>query len=425
MGNRSVILSNIQFFSFSLLVILQLFGWPLGVNILLLVLGISVFFNPNFKAEFGSLIKNKVFLLVIIPFLLYAFSLLFSSDINEGIRNVTTKLPLLLFPFIINMLFNPKEDDLWNVAKLFIWCVALMGIFGFCIQYQEYLKVNDSGLFYNDNLGSAFGKQAVYFAWYVNSAICILLFGWNKIISDDQRFSFFGTVLLMILIGIQILLASRTSLAIMLVTLSFFGLYKVFKGTSKKKIILAFLSISLLIITTIFVFPKVLNRFKSIAQISYRLDNPNPLNHFNGTYSKDNWDGLSARLAIWECSWSAIKKQPLFGFGVGDVRNELKIVYHEKNFILGESQGYNTHNQFFDVFLTTGIVGLIVFTLVMFSILKISIQQKNLIITSLLIILILSMLTENILNRNQGVMIVGLILGFTIKILSAKRLKKL
>ena len=425
MENRSVFLQNIQFILFCLIIIFQLFGWPLGVNLILSLFSISIFFHPNFKAEVSLLFKNYLFLISLIPFLLYSCSLLFTHDIHEGVRNVTTKLPLLLFPFLLNMIYNPKSEDIWDIAKLFVWGVALMGIIGFCIQYQEYVKTGDTGYFYNDNLGNAFGKQAAYFAWYTNTAICILVFGWGKIIREDQRFSFFGSILLLVLIGTQILLASRTSLAIMIFILLFFGLHKLFRGFSRKKIALVFLIISATITATIILFPKVLNRFKGITQISYRLDNPNPLNHFNGTYSNENWDGLSARLAIWECSWSAIKKQPILGAGVGDVPTELRKVYQEKNFILGQTQDFNTHNQFLDVWLATGIFGLILFISALFIVIKKTMQHNEHLLTALWLILILSMLTENILNRNQGVMIVGILIGFTVKILSCNRLTKI
>jgi O-antigen ligase len=424
MSNKYISLESTQFLFFVLLIVFQLFGWAFGVNLFISLLAISIFFNPNFKSELTYLAKNKFFLFSLIPFLLYTISLLYTSELNEGLKNISTKLPLLIFPILFNFFHNSKEEDLWNIAKVFVWGVALMGVLGFFIQYKQFVKTGDSGFFYNDNFGSAFEKQAVYFAWYINSAICILLLGWKKLINEEDRFSFFGILLLLILIGSQILLASRTSIALMFLIFIFVSVYKIYQGISKKKLILLTISISIIIISTVIAFPKVLNRFKSLTQITYKLDNPNPLNHFNGTYSKDNWDGLSARLAIWECTWSAIIKQPFFGCGVGDVEAELQNVYKKKHFILGQKNNFNTHNQFLDLWLSTGIFGLIIISLLLFFFLKYLMKQKDFLLFILWIVLLISMMTENIFNRNQGVMMVGILLGVTVKIIQNRSLNK-
>jgi O-antigen ligase len=421
MKNKAITLNSIQFGTLLLLIVFHLIGWPLGVNLLIVVFGISFFFHSNLKNKVTDVLNDKFFLLSLIPISIYAFSLIHTKDLSEGLKNVSTKLPLLLMPIILNVIYKPKNDELWKIAKLFVWGVTLLGITGFLIQYQSYLKTGDSGFFYNDNLGSAFEKQAVYFAWFTNSAICILLFGWKKILGRYKRHSIWGILFLLILVTIQVLLASRTSLAIMFGLLFFFGIYKIFNGISKKKVILASFTIFFTIVLSIIAFPKVLNRFKSITQINYRLDNPNPLNHFNGTYSEDNWDGLSARLAIWECTWSAIIKQPYVGCGIGDVSSELQKVYREKKFILGQNNNFNTHNQFLDLWITAGILGLAIFLLSTIYMLYNLIKQKQLLFFILWIILLLSLLTENIFNRNQGVMFVGLLIGLTAHVINDER----
>jgi|GEM_PF-2774462 len=394
-----------------LLEVTHLAGWMPVVNICMLLLLVSVFLTPRVGERALKMVRNPFFYLAITPFLMYAISLLYTYDLTEGIRNVTTKLPLLLFPVNVAMISDEyRKEELWIIGRVFIWSVALMGITGFIFQYIQYLETADSGFLYNDHLGSKFGKQAVYFAWYVNSALCILLFGWKAILAHRYRL-LAGSMLLLLLMTTQVLLASRTSLAIMILIIAFYGIHRIAAGFSRTRFTVAVVLVLGSLTLAVMAFPKVLNRFKNIASLSYRMDNPNPINHFNGTYSDQNWDGLTARLAIWECSRSAIGKHFFAGCGVGDVPHELRVVYREKHFILGQKEDFNTHNQFIDAWLTAGLAGFLIFTLAfVLSVIK-AFRTGNTIIGFLLIILVISMLTENLLNRNQGVVMAGLLIA--------------
>jgi O-antigen ligase len=392
------------------LLLFHLGGWMLGVNICTVLLVIMSFFTPNVKLQFLNMVRNPFFFLAVTPFLLYALSLLYTADLTEGVRNVTTKLPLLLFPVIVGLWAPYREKDLLIVARTFLVCIACMGVIGFAFQYGQYLETGDTGFFYNDHLGSKFGKQAVYFAWFVNSALCILLLGW-KVILPQKRQALTGALLFVLLTIIQILLASRTSLIIMMLLIAFCFFYRIAAELSRTRLLIV-LSLMLASLTaTTIVFPKVLNRFKSISSVTYRMDNPNPINHFNGTYSEENWDGLTARLAIWECARLSISRQVWTGCGVGDVPNELRKSYKEKHFILGQKEDFNTHNQFMDVWLATGSIGFLLFSASLFLLMLQAFRKSHVIFGLLLAIFILSMLTENILNRNQGVVMAALLLS--------------
>jgi hypothetical protein len=130
MSNKYISLESTQFLFFVLLIVFQLFGWAFGVNLFISLLAISIFFNPNFKSELTYLAKNKFFLFSLIPFLLYTISLLYTSELNEGLKNISTKLPLLIFPILFNFFHNSKLQLTPKLHRVdFVLGVGQAGVF--------------------------------------------------------------------------------------------------------------------------------------------------------------------------------------------------------------------------------------------------------------------------------------------------------
>jgi O-antigen ligase len=155
-------------------------------------------------------------------------------------------------------------------------------------------------------------------------------------------------------------------------------------------------------------FPKVLKRFGSITHFEYRFDNTNPINHFNGEIKAENWNGLNTRLALWTCARDVIKEKPILGTGIGDVQDDLVKAYKEKNFIFALESNYNSHNQYLDVLLSNGALGLFVFLSFLIYVIQYARQTKNWLLLTILFVFLMSFFTENILNRNQGVVLFSL-----------------
>jgi len=153
---------------------------------------------------------------------------------------------------------------------------------------------------------------------------------------------------------------------------------------------------------------------------------------FSGNISKRLYIGrgyeklvvTEPRYYIWDCIYNQLfpdnPKDFIFGKGYKNVRNELLECYvHKDNFTVIEQQEwfidkkFNTHNQFFDLFLGQGII---VFALCLFffayAILK---NRNNFFAISMLLSMFLFFSVENVLNRQLGCMIVALVLWFILK----------
>lgn len=387
--------------------ITRLLPWMLLNNLAIIGLLVYVLIDPALWSRFLQLVKKPLFWTAVGPFLIFMLGLSYSHNLTAGWKAIETRAPLVVFPVVMGLTTISKRS-LHQILLVFVAGVIGAAGVGFLLQALEYFSSNpDAGLFYNDNLVSAFHKQAVYYAFYVNVS---LMFVYVLYLNKANKTGIGKHILWAILplVIIQYLLASRMSMVTTLILLFIFFAYMAYNRLSRMQSVLLLLGSLSLLVALLSFFPKVLNRFESITHVEYRYDNPNPINHFNGEIKKENWNGLNTRLALWSCATEEIKKSPFWGFGIGDVHEVLMQHYASKNFVLALSSGYNSHNQFLDVLLTNGIVGLMVFMLFLLYPFYIGINDKNWLLVGFLLVFLLSCLTENMLSRTQGVVVIAL-----------------
>jgi O-antigen ligase len=398
--------------AYSVIVILVLHFSPyfLVRNYAIASLGVIVLWDKNILRQTKTLFSSSLFWMLLIPFFTYSFSIFYTNNFDNGVNEIEKKAGLLLFPIIFGLV-KLKLKDFYIVLKGIVLLVIVLPVLGFMVQLGVYNETGDSGWFYNDNLVSILDKQAVYYALFVNTALLMLIYLWQEKQLVSNLYKFLVGVSLVLLMCTQYFLASRTS---MLTTAAIISCYLAWlivrKLNPKQGVILASSSV-LLVSIMLVLFPKVTGRYKSITNIEFTYDNPNPINHFNGEIKEENWNGLNTRLAIWKCAFEEIKGSPLLGYGIGSVQQQLVKNYKEKNFILALKANYNSHNQYLDVLLTSGIVGLLLFMGWLVSLISMAFKQKNFLGIGFLVIFAISSLTENVLNRDQGVVFISLMLA--------------
>ena len=373
------------------------------------MLAVTLFDKAIFK-KLKPLLTNKTFWFLISPFLIFSAATLYSENILAGWKLLEIRLSLFIFPLVF-ALIEIKRNDFILFLKSAILMIGVIPVVGFINQTGLYNQTGDSGYFYNDNLVTIVGKQAVYYALFINVALVSLFSLWSLGEIKRRLEKLTSILLFVVFIGAQYLLACRTAMLTALLIVLGFVLIILLGKVSKKQVALLMSGILLFILTMTVLFPKVLKRFNSITNLEYKYDNPNPINHFNGEIKDENWNGLNTRLAIWNCAIEEIKEKPIFGHGLGDVQQSLMKNYEEKNFILARERNHNTHNQYLDILMSNGIAGLIVFfTFLIFLSLK-AIKQKNWLLLGIVFTFALACLTENILSRNQGVLFISFMIS--------------
>lgn len=99
-----------------------------------------------------------------------------------------------------------------------------------------------------------------------------------------------------------------------------------------------------------------------------------------------------------------LKEHWFFGLGPSQLQEQLNMIYFVSSLYTQQALGiYNTHNEYLNQWLSFGILGILLFLVVLGIQYRKAIQQKNTLYLFLLIILSITFLTENVLSRQQGV----------------------
>ncbi|MFN7604055.1 MAG: O-antigen ligase family protein [Bacteroidota bacterium] len=109
------------------------------------------------------------------------------------------------------------------------------------------------------------------------------------------------------------------------------------------------------------------------------------------------------RRAIWVCAIDVIKNDLWLGVGTGDGQDALQESYLNRNFVLaGKYNRFNAHNQYLQVAINFGLIGLLSWLGVLIWLLYH--QRRNWLLLTLITIFLFSMLTESMLETNKGVL---------------------
>ena len=146
----------------------------------------------------------------------------------------------------------------------------------------------------------------------------------------------------------------------------------------------------------LFLIPKTRNRFSEIFTIN------------NSKSIESNSYGV--RFVIYKNASELIKEFPFFGYGIGDYNDKLKESYKKNNPSL--EVYYNSHNQYISFLLVGGLFLLLLYFIFLYLNVKLAIKKRN--INSLIILCFYSivMLSENILERENGVIFFSFFLCF-------------
>lgn len=324
-------------------------------------------------------------------FLVCSISLIYTSNLKEGFSKIEGLLPVLYLSFsylvflrqnIISKQLVKKWIILFNTSNL----VFIVIFFVYC-----YFKITD---FSYNNLRTILDTiplikiHPIYFSFI--GILTILI---------NYRFqSLFKYYYLFIAVGFfEVYLSGvrATFLSFPLLLLLFVLLMK------KSKLF----KLKFLLITSIFLF-------------SVSLLNKDLIKRFNEikapqTFERVNiHNSTSIRYAIWTCAYEQMKtSNKLFGEGIGDVRDMLSTCY-KTNYPELEKY-YNTHNHYFYIYLTVGLIGLSAFFISLLNIVFISKTKDKQFLYLALFFFLYTFLFENVLERKYGILLFYFTIMFT------------
>lgn len=346
---------------------------------------------PNERKAMISIFKEN-HLLQILPalYLLHVIGLLWTENFKYAGLDLQIKLTLLLLPFAIGTSQITKSDRI-NVLKSFIAGCVIASLYLLVNAFNNFSATNNVHVFFYTELCSVL-MHPTYFSMYINLAIIVLLY--LIISAKEVRTQSISAIVLYFLMLMSILLSARTAQATIVITSILFVLmmFKSFQLKSSGIAILA--TVILMTIPTHLLLTKLNNRYTQVENAIAIPDQG----------GKVEYNSTTGRMEIWKESFEVLKGNWLLGTGTGDIKDELVKTYKSHDFKYGYEKELNSHNEYLQIWLSIGLIGLLLILLVhLIPVIQYR-SYPDLIFPIFMIICGMNALTEATLETQRGVL---------------------
>lgn len=371
-----------------LIIALLLFFLPSSIHAsnlliaLLFVEAVMKYFTSTIVTHNG---RNTLVWAYLLLFLVYILSGINSANTAWYIFELEKKLSLLVLPLSF-LAFNVNKVQQRQLLSIFAYSTVFWLFVCLILSLGKFVQTHDVSYLYMDKLAEWIGMLRVYFSLYIFFSLIIL---WH-----DFADNIGNRVLLLFSISLCVLgmflFMSRIQLPVLFLFMCivFFRFFKT-RGLVKLGLL------SMLILTIGF------------SALIYLVK---PLNRqFLGAFEKfhprhaytDQANGFNERLIFWKCSVDLFKQNSLTGVGVGDLYDDLSTCYTEIK--IPRMAGFNCHNQYLQILLSTGIFGFLVFAYLLTLQIVRAVKSKDTLYQSFIVVICLSFMTESIMELQRGI----------------------
>lgn len=390
---RNTFFASVFFFAVSLIFPENIRN--ITIFLLLLVTVISFFYSKkdNLQSFNKTVIINSVFSIFMLT------SLIYSENIDYGVKRVMVMVGIFVFPvafFQANTRININYKKLSERVYLifFISCIIFFaGVF-----VQNYFKDFLNEFIFRDypeRLNSKYGKYSMHPVYASMYIVISLFFGiriYNKLKTIGRKIIFY--VCILFLAFILILLARK---GIILFTLLAFSIY--FLKSKKKKHTVYFIITAIVLFAITIVIPPIRGRYIELIDSIVNYDN---IKRIGST---------TIRFNIYQLVTEAISDSTVFGYGIGDTKDVLTSYYETRPEIFN-GKYYNSHNQFLSAWLAAGLLGIGSLIAMMVYNIKLAIKSDDFVYKAIVFMFLFTLLTENILERQSGVLLFSFFINF-------------
>ena len=365
---------------------------PLKINTAFIYgLGLLSFFTFIKRAK--KTIQLPVFYFVSILFAATHALHYFLNPSNELLNfELEKKIPFLLIPLFFSVV--DVKTTLPKIMKISAFGASLMALSLLLFAVYQYFQTTDNEGFYYHNLVRVVSGNAIYYSLFFSSA---LLFAFESLIKEKQRVYLLPIGLLTIVV---LLLSSKLFTLLLVLIFLYYTLIHVKSIPIKASLILLF------IIGFVFSFQKISARFNEIDR-SHMLESQqtiNPATVFDGFSLRKELILLGLELKAEHSS------QMCVGIGPGICQEKLNQKFIDKQFYVGENEksksgfyNYNFHNQYLQILLETGWIGLFSLFLLLLTPFFIAETDLRRVVFLMNALFLIGFLTESFLSRQMGI----------------------
>ncbi|MFB6317642.1 O-antigen ligase family protein [Saccharicrinis sp. FJH54] len=321
-----------------------------------------------------------IYIPVLLLFIISVLSLIY-SDIDIGLKFLEKRLLLLLFPIMGIIGYSRKLD-----FKLIIGCFlagVILSIFYIALEMLiEYFSTDYVKILIRQDLFNYFQEKISLFQHRTYLGInislsLIILYALFK--SDDNKANYKIFLIMGLMVSFAFMtggrIAALTSAVVFAIIL--IRSYTRFQNKHSKYILIAIFLI--LLVFFILFFPRVWELFA----------------HFSNSDEP--------RFEIWKIALSALKKNWLFGYGIGDFKTEMLRLYHSSGFEEGLKYNLNVHNQFIEYLGESGVLSILLLIWIFIGSVYSSNRKRRIYPIIITFVFVLNFMFESVLLRIWGV----------------------
>ena len=355
--------------------------------------------KPSYK--FDSKSERWIFFSCIGFFLLQIVALLYTSDFNNGVKNIESKLSFLIFPLILFDL-RPSFSQSLVWLKAFVYSMAVCTIVLLAQSISNYFS-EGTLLTYHD-FTSSLAFHAVFYSYYIFlSVIVSARFIQKKLLVPYEKVLF---VIALSLSFMGLLISASKNVLIVTSLFLVVGFFiRLLKNKIGWKEILVVFSIGAASVYGISKVSAVKSRIAELTQLN-GMENLEKIKRGEFIVEEDIWqfNGTSLRITFWYVAWKKILKDDVLwlGYSPGDRRAEMNEEFY-KTGLNPWYENYNIHNQFIQVLAELGLLGLSLYLILHVSLFFESLKQRNILLGAFLIGFTIFQMTESVIERNKGI----------------------
>lgn len=339
--------------------------------------------------------KMRYFIFNSIVYIAYVISLLYSDNFIYGLRKLEVGASLIVFPLGFALISKTFLNEAIRKLKLYfyLYIFSVLGLnillcISFISQGNGWTNFIDYAAFVN-NVNSFVRIHPMYLSMHNAVGIIMVIY-----LLRTERFLKTGFVLYTVgfLLGMSlIVLLQKGPVFALLVVSSLLSL------RYNLRRVWAFYLVFILSLATILVaYPNSIKKLNVLLKVE-KLDTIR--------------ESSEIREVLSSCNRLILREAGITGFGVGD-GNEMLINCYEKTDSELALNRYNSHNQYTGLILMIGVLGLLCFLVTLLFNVNHALRNGIFLPVAIILFYAIIMFSENILERQEGVVYFSLLLNF-------------
>ena len=365
----------------------------------------------SFKSEKGI---NWITVTFFLLFIWQLISLFYTKNLDTGFKNLESKLSFIVLPLIMaDIRLNRKE--LIRFIKLYIYSIALCSTALISLSIFNYIK-NGAFLIYHD-FTEVLGFHAVFYSYCLYLAVLLIYYLLR--IREHSKVELILYALASILSFASLVIsASKNVLVVTIISILILSIFSFIRGKVKMKHLVVAGSIIVICLITFSQSTSIKNRVNELTQLN-GIENLEIIKS-GGVLSHEDrikFNGTSLRIVFWHLGLKKLKDYNRYWIGLssGDRKDVMNKEFYS-NGLNPAYEDYNIHNQYLQILVELGIVGLLIYLALNFSLLREGLYEKNYILIAFLAAFTVFQMTESVLERNKGIVFFVFFLLFISKL---------